>query len=97
MGNAVPFVLWFDFLAGFAYVVAGFVLFLRRSWAQWLSIAILGATARVFLAFGVHIFQAGSYETWTVGAMTVHMGVWSAIVIAAVRSSLWVRSKACQH
>lgn len=27
-GNIVPFVLWFNFIAGFAYVIAGFGLFL---------------------------------------------------------------------
>ena len=29
-GHYVPFVLWFNFLAGFAYVVAGVGLWLRR-------------------------------------------------------------------
>ena len=30
VGAAVPFVLWFNFLAGFAYVAAGVGLFLRH-------------------------------------------------------------------
>ena len=34
MGAVVPFVLWFNFLAGFAYVTAGFGLWRRRPWAQ---------------------------------------------------------------
>ena len=29
-GHYVPFVLWFNFLAGFAYVLAGVGLFLRK-------------------------------------------------------------------
>ena len=35
-GNYVPFVLWFNFLAGFAYVVAGAGLWLSQRWAVWL-------------------------------------------------------------
>lgn len=31
-GNFVPFVLWFNFLAGFAYVIAGAGLWLRHRW-----------------------------------------------------------------
>src|SRR5680860_416341 len=55
VGDAVPFVLWFNFLAGFAYVAAGAGLFLRRSWAVRLSIGILVATILVMIAFGVHL------------------------------------------
>ena len=36
-GAAVPFVLWFNFLAGFAYVVAGAGLIMRAPWGAWLS------------------------------------------------------------
>tara|TARA_R110002110_G_scaffold239506_1_gene455438 strand:- start:59 stop:493 length:435 start_codon:yes stop_codon:yes gene_type:complete len=32
-GHYGPFVVWFNFLAGFAYVVAGFGLWFRRRWA----------------------------------------------------------------
>ena len=34
-GHYVPFVLWFNFLAGFAYIVAGVGLWMRRRWAAW--------------------------------------------------------------
>jgi len=39
-GHYVPFVLWFNFLAGFAYIVAGVGLWMRRRWAAWLAIVI---------------------------------------------------------
>ena len=51
MGAVVPFVLWFNFAAGFAYVVAGFGLWYRASWAVGLSILIAVATAAVFATF----------------------------------------------
>ena len=59
-GHYVPFVLWFNFLAGFAYVAAGAGLWRRRRWAAWLALAIALATALVFLAFGVHVALGGA-------------------------------------
>lgn len=90
VGNAVPFVLWFNFLAGFAYVAASFGLAQKHSWACKLSIAIAVATALVFAAFGLHVMQGGAYEMRTVAAMVVRTGVWvvvSAIAIRAFRLS----------
>ena len=69
-GNYVPFVLWFNFLAGFAYVVAGAGLWLQQRWAVWLSAAIATATALTFAAFGVHIYSGGAFELRTVIAMS---------------------------
>ena len=80
-GNIVPFVLWFNFVAGFAYVIAGVGLFLWKRWAAQLSAAIAVATMVVFIAFGVHIFLDGAFEVRTVGAMIIRSAVW--IVIAA--------------
>lgn len=51
VGNAVPFVLWFNTFAGFAYVAAGLGLLARRRWAAWLAAAIALATLGVFAAF----------------------------------------------
>ncbi|MCF3594570.1 hypothetical protein LZG00_11225 [Rhodobacteraceae bacterium LMO-12] len=85
VGNAVPFVLWFNTLAGFAYVLAGIGLFLGRRWALWLSTGIFGATVLVFLAFGTHVLQGGAYEMRTVGAMSLRAGVWALISVVAWR------------
>jgi len=86
VGNAVPFVLWFNFAAGFAYVAAGAGLLFRRRWGLWLSVAILVATIFVFIAFGVHVQQGGLYETRTVGAMVLRICVWALIAFLARRS-----------
>ena len=83
VGNAVPFVLWFNFLAGFAYVLAGIGLFLQHSPAVWVSIGILVSTFLVMLAFGLHTAQGGAYEMRTVGAMILRTGVWAAISVVA--------------
>jgi hypothetical protein len=82
-GNYVPFVLWFNFLAGFAYVVAGAGLWLQQRWAVWLSAAIAAATALTFVTFGVHIYSGGVFEIRTMIAMIVRTLVWVAITAIA--------------
>lgn len=87
VGDAVPFVLWFNFIAGFAYVAAGVGLFLRWPWAVRLSIAILVATILVMIAFGIHALSGGAYEMRTVWAMGLRTLVWFVIAGVAVRKS----------
>ena len=86
-GNYVPFVVWFNFVAGFAYVTAGFGLWFRRAWAPRLALIIFAATLLVFGAFGVHIATGGAYEIRTVIAMTLRATVWGAIAILAFRAA----------
>ena len=85
-GNIVPFVLWFNFIAGFAYVIAGVGLFLGKRWAAQLSAAIAAATIVVFVAFGIHIFLGGAFEARTVGAMIIRSVVWIIIAASACRA-----------
>lgn len=84
-GAVVPFILWFNFAAGFAYLAAGFGLMARRSWAVRLSIAIAAATVLAFAAFGVHVWSGGAYELRTVGAMSLRSIVWIGIAVTASR------------
>ena len=86
-GSYVPFVLWFNFLAGFAYVIAGVGLWMRRRWATWLAMAIAVAKALVFLAFGVHLALGCAWERRTVIAMTLRTLVWVGIAAIAWRRS----------
>ena len=48
-GQYVTFVLWFNFLAGFMYVIAGLGLWLRRRWAVGIAFVIAAATLAVFI------------------------------------------------
>jgi hypothetical protein len=84
-GAYVSFVLWFNFIAGFAYIVAGAGLMLRRRWAALLALAIAAATVLAAAAFGVHIMGGGAYEMRTVAALALRIGVWIAISIVACR------------
>lgn len=85
-GNIVSFVLWFNFVAGFAYVIAGVGLFLWKRWAALLSAAIAAATIAVFIAFGIHIFLGGAFESRTVGAMIIRSAVWIVIAVSTCRT-----------
>lgn len=84
-GNYVPFVLWFNFLAGFAYIVAGLGLWLGRRWAARLAIGIAVATAIAFAAFGLHVYFGGAFEMRTVVAMSLRTAVWAVIATASWR------------
>lgn len=84
-GNYVPFVLWFNFSAGFFYIAVGIGLWRMRLWAARLAALIAALTLLVFAAFGVHVFRGGTYELRTVMAMTLRSLVWLAISYAANR------------
>jgi len=86
VGNAVGFVLWFNFLAGFAYVAAGLAIAFRHRQAAQFAMAIAAATIAVFAAFGVHVLLGGLYEVRTVGAMTLRSVLWIAIAWAVARA-----------
>lgn len=84
-GHYVPFVLWFNFVAGFAYVTAGIGLWLQQRWAVWLAIIIAVATACTFVAFGVSVYAGGAYELRTFVAMSLRTLVWTAIAAISWR------------
>lgn len=75
-GNYVPFVLWFNFIAGFFYIIGGIGMWLLRRWSLYLAGALALATLLIFAALGLHILLQGSYELRTVFAMTLRSTVW---------------------
>ncbi|MBZ0112493.1 MAG: hypothetical protein K8J08_08540 [Thermoanaerobaculia bacterium] len=85
-GAYVPFVLWFNFMAGFAYVTAGVGFWRRDRWSMWLSSGLFLGTAAVLAAFVVHILVGGAYENRTLVAMTLRTTVWLVLAVWARRS-----------
>jgi hypothetical protein len=90
-GNYVLFVVWFNFLAGFIYLVAGVGIWMRLRWAVWLSLLIAIATIIVFAILGIHILNGGGYETRTVAAMSLRSIVWISIFILSYRKLIYRR------
>jgi len=84
-GNYVPFVLWFNYLAGFAYVITGAGIWTRARWAVLLAISIAAATALIFVAFGAHVYSGGLFEQRTVIAMSLRTFLWTVIAVVAWR------------
>lgn len=86
VGNAVPFVLWFNFLAGFVYILAGAGLLRRRPWALYAALALASTTALTAAAFGVHVLSGGAFEMRTIGALAIRLLFW--IVVSVVATSV---------
>lgn len=84
-GNYLPFVVWFNFLAGFAYVAAAVGLMAKQLWAARLALVIAVATALVFLVFGLFVLAGTPFEPRTVGAMTLRIVLWAGIAWFAWR------------
>ncbi len=86
-GAYVPFVVWFNFLAGFAYVIAGLGIWTGTAWARMLAGLIAVATVLAALAFAVHVARGGAFEMRTVLALIFRAGVWTLIAVGIGRAS----------
>lgn len=82
-GPIVPFVLWFNFGAGFAYVAAGVGLFRRKQWSAPASVLLTVSTLLVAVAFAIHVATGGAYATRTVGAMAIRTAFWAFVAYRA--------------
>ncbi|TVO68353.1 hypothetical protein [Denitromonas ohlonensis] len=86
-GQVVDFVLWFNFLAGFAYVAVGLELWRRRRWAVRGAALLALLTAIIAALFGLHVLSGGAYEMRTVGALALRLSFWSALALVARRAA----------
>jgi hypothetical protein len=86
-GAIVMFVLWINFIMGFAYIAAGVGILTDRPWAKHLSLAIAGITLLTYAAFGLKIAMGGIYQIRTVKAMAVRSLVWMTIAYQTVAGS----------
>ena len=77
-GNVVPFVLVFNFVAGFGYVLAGVATLRQRRWALWIARGLALSTLAVFVALAVHALLGGAFEPRTPVAMTLRSAFWIA-------------------
>lgn len=82
-GEIVPFVLWFNFLSGFAYVAAGVGLWRMTRWGFRLSAGLALAIAVIFALFGLHVAGGGAFEARTLYALILRLVVWAAIASGA--------------
>ncbi len=90
-GAVVPFVLWFNFLTGFVYVVAGIGLIRWEQWSAQLSLLLASAIVITSAVFAAHVFMGGQYEIRTAGALLLRASLWASIAFLACRQlgCLW--------
>lgn len=83
-GNIVPFVLWFNFSAGFFYIVAGAGALARLRWSVGLARVLAVSSVLVLIGLGLHIRLGGAFEARTPVAMTLRSAFWvtQAVVLA---------------
>ena len=86
-GNIVPFVLWFNFVAGFVYVAAAVALLSAWRGAARLALFLAVSTVLVCLAFMAHVVSGGAYEMRTVGALSIRALFWIVIAALALRAA----------
>ena len=75
-GKYVPFILWFNFIAGFFYIISGLGIVLKKRWGVVIAKILALSTVVVFLAFAGIVLLGMEYEMRTVGAMTVRSVFW---------------------
>lgn len=75
-GNIVPLVLWFNFIAGFFYLMAALSTLKLKACIKKLSIVLAVLNGLVFLYLLNHIYQGGLYENRTLIAMSFRTAFW---------------------
>ena len=83
-GNYIGFVVWFNFIAGFFYIITGIGLWIKQPWVKIMSLTIAATTLLVFFAFAIHVLIGGNYEIRTVIAMTLRSVIWILISMAII-------------
>ncbi len=85
-GRYIDFVVWFNFIAGGFYILAGVGVWLDQMWAARLATFIAVATTLTALGFAIVVFQGHPFEMRTVGALAFRAAFWVvAAMVARVR------------
>ena len=88
-GNIVPLVLWFNFIAGFFYVIAGIHTYRLKNCVKKLSVLLAVTNVAVFIYLLSHIFQGQLYETRTLVAMSIRTSLWVFLSFYFFKSSIF--------
>lgn len=93
-GNFVPFIVWTNFFAGWAYWVAAYGFVKEKKWTFGILISFLVILIGAFIGLKMHIEAGGIYEERTVKAMMFRMGVTATMAIVAF---LTINKRAHKH
>ena len=84
-GNYVPWVLWFNFLTGFAFIAAGIGMWRKKKWVVRLTTLVAVMSALVLIAFLVRVATGGGHESRTLVAMPLRTVVWLGLAFWSFR------------
>lgn len=85
-GHYVPWVLWFNFLTGFALLVASGGFWFRRYWTRRLTITVATLSFMILIGFLGLVITGGPYETRTLIAMPLRTAIWTGLACYAARA-----------
>ncbi|SMO59472.1 hypothetical protein SAMN06265380_10329 [Ruegeria faecimaris] len=87
VGDAVLFVLWFNFLAGFIYLLGALALYKSTIWAQRIAWLLGLSTLLVFVVLILVALSGTPFEWRTVGAMTIRSAFWLTVAFALSKTA----------
>ncbi len=96
-GHYIPFIVWFNFIAGFIYIITAIFLWLKKPVATSLALFITITTLSVFTLFGLHIIDGGEYEMRTIIAMSLRSAIWVIISVYSWQYFLHTNSNVSNH
>lgn len=86
-GSTVQFVLWFNFLSGFAFIGVGAGRLTQKNWVRRLARTVAVISVVVLAAFFAYIALGGVYEKRTLVAMPMRTAIWVSLALWAGRKT----------
>lgn len=81
----VPFVVWFNFLSGFALIVTGVSFLLNQSFTRKIAVSTAAASWVCFFTLIAFIAMGGAHSERTPIAMTLRTLIWTGLAWGAYR------------
>jgi len=86
VGQILPVIVWFNFVSGFFYVLAGIELMRWRESSVVLAALLATSLVLVWVYFALHIIVGGAYEFRTLLAMVLRLAFWLATALLTYRA-----------
>lgn len=79
--GVIPWILAYNFCAGFFYIAAGLGIAFRKIWSKPLSTVIAIANIVFLIALALHVLMGGDFMARTIVAMSLRTAVWVALAL----------------
>lgn len=82
-GNILIEVVWFNFLAGFLYILAALGTWKDYAWNRKLTLFLFAAYLVIGVHFAAHVLRGGLYETRTAFALSFRTVLWGGLLLGS--------------